>query len=487
MPFSPLDALMQASASSRSKEPLRNDGPSPFRPALEQAYQAEAPRQAPPAPAPAEAPAKPKESPSAGDQSDSDGPEEAIPSEVSAAPSEDQPQEADDADVKDELEVSAEAAAAAGIVQAAKASEIEDAVMQTDADPQVKESAAAKAPNQTGEQSLESEFENAAPAGEDKGESVPIADGESTSAQQRAKGSTLTGSRDDQSARNSGDEFLANEEGAADGASEAPAADLAVQETADAQPSVELTEGAATGDSSNSEGQSKRSARLAESTLQGDVPKQKSASTEGAISATAASVDANSTPPPPADPAPPAVGGVAKSAGTFDRWMTGRSLKGDDAADTQGAPGVDRARFVQRVEGAMRAAHQRDGKIQVRLSPPDLGSVKIELAVQNGVLSAKLEAETLAARNLLLDSLPALRERLAQQDIRVDKFDVDVRDDRGQSGGGSTDDRTANQSGGREEGRPRANAARPVGPSPLVPSRESSVMSAAASGLDVRV
>jgi flagellar hook-length control protein FliK len=167
--------------------------------------------------------------------------------------------------------------------------------------------------------------------------------------------------------------------------------------------------------------------------------------------------------------------------------MAGRSLKSSkETGEPNGMPTIDRARFVQRVEGAMKAAHQNDGKIQVRLSPPDLGSVKIELAVQNGVLSAKLEAETPAARNLLLDSLPALRERLAQQDIRIEKFDVDVRDHGGSANSGQADDRTADQSGERQNGRSRPTAARPAA-MPSAPTRSLAGASSAAAGLDVRV
>ena len=90
---------------------------------------------------------------------------------------------------------------------------------------------------------------------------------------------------------------------------------------------------------------------------------------------------------------------------------------------------VDRARFVQRVSGAFRAAQQRDGEIQLRLSPPELGSLKIEISVKQGVMTAQLETDTTVARNLLLDNLPALRERLAEQNISIEKFDVDVRDE----------------------------------------------------------
>ena len=40
----------------------------------------------------------------------------------------------------------------------------------------------------------------------------------------------------------------------------------------------------------------------------------------------------------------------------------------------------------------------------------------------------RIEAESPAARTLLLDSLPVLREQLEKQDIRVQQFDVDLLD-----------------------------------------------------------
>jgi flagellar hook-length control protein FliK len=106
---------------------------------------------------------------------------------------------------------------------------------------------------------------------------------------------------------------------------------------------------------------------------------------------------------------------------------------------------VDRARFVGRVEGAIRAAGARDGRISVRLSPPELGALRIELNMHQGVMTARVEADTMAARNLLLDNLPALRDRLAQQDVRVDRFDVDVRRDGGGSPQQHTHDRPSAQ------------------------------------------
>ena len=110
-------------------------------------------------------------------------------------------------------------------------------------------------------------------------------------------------------------------------------------------------------------------------------------------------------------------------------------------------PTADRARFVQRVGRALQAAQSRDGQIQLRLSPPELGSLRISISVQEGLISAKLETETVAARNILLDNLPALRERLAEQEIRIEKFDVDVPRDGGHEAGSSgTEDPQARRS-----------------------------------------
>jgi flagellar hook-length control protein FliK len=94
---------------------------------------------------------------------------------------------------------------------------------------------------------------------------------------------------------------------------------------------------------------------------------------------------------------------------------------------------VDRVRFVQRVARAFQAVDAQGGQVRLRLSPPELGSMRLEVTVRGGVLSARMETETHAARSLLLDHLPALRERLAEQNISVERFEVDLMN--GQSGG----------------------------------------------------
>jgi flagellar hook-length control protein FliK len=183
----------------------------------------------------------------------------------------------------------------------------------------------------------------------------------------------------------------------------------------------------------------------------------------------------NGEPAPPGPPvaaAPPVVAhrapepAAARVAASIARFAAGRPVH-DAASQSDETGQLDRARFVGRVEGAIRTAQQRDGRVHVRLSPPELGSLRIELTMHNGALSAHLEAETPAARHLLLDNLPALRDRLAQQDIRVDRFDVDVRSD----GGGSNQQQNAQDrpagdptAGQRDErrGRPAVRTAPPT-------------------------
>jgi flagellar hook-length control protein FliK len=89
---------------------------------------------------------------------------------------------------------------------------------------------------------------------------------------------------------------------------------------------------------------------------------------------------------------------------------------------------ADRVRFVQRVEQAFQDFNGQVGSVRLRLSPPELGSLQIEIRVAKGEMTAHVQAETTAARNILLDNLPALRERLAQHDIKVQRFDVDLMD-----------------------------------------------------------
>ena len=135
-----------------------------------------------------------------------------------------------------------------------------------------------------------------------------------------------------------------------------------------------------------------------------------------------------------------------------------------------GASEIDRQRFVQRV---VRALHNlgdaEGGQIRLRLSPPELGSIRLDVTLRGGVLAAQVEAETPQARTALLENLPALRERLAEQNIKIERFDVDLMN---QSSGGlsnpfSSQDQPAQQD---QSTQPRLRSATPAEAEPLVPA-----------------
>jgi flagellar hook-length control protein FliK len=109
---------------------------------------------------------------------------------------------------------------------------------------------------------------------------------------------------------------------------------------------------------------------------------------------------------------------------------------------------VDATRLITRVARAFSAAQERDGEIRLRLSPPELGSLRLDVRVQDGALVARLQTETDAARTAILDNLPALRERLLEQGVRIERFDIDLMQ---RQPGGMPD-----QPGGRQQDSPAA-------------------------------
>lgn len=124
----------------------------------------------------------------------------------------------------------------------------------------------------------------------------------------------------------------------------------------------------------------------------------------------------------------------ALPAGTVENSKTASEAASDAARGADSVPGgsrsqeADRTRFVQRVAKAFEAVGDRNGSVRVRLSPPELGSMRLDITYRNGTVSAHVEAQTTAARDVLLENLPALRDRLSQQDIKIERFDVDLAD-----------------------------------------------------------
>jgi flagellar hook-length control protein FliK len=155
-----------------------------------------------------------------------------------------------------------------------------------------------------------------------------------------------------------------------------------------------------------------------------------------------------------------------------------------DTAKTRGPVEIDTARLMTRVVRAFSAAQERDGEVRLRLSPAELGSLQLEIRVENGALTAKLHTETDAARTAIIENLPALREKLAEQGIRIERFDVDLM----QRQTGGMPDHSSGRQPESAETQPRvAPAPRNSTSNPSAPSVIAPTIANAAGGLNVIV
>jgi flagellar hook-length control protein FliK len=89
------------------------------------------------------------------------------------------------------------------------------------------------------------------------------------------------------------------------------------------------------------------------------------------------------------------------------------------ASEDSSAPAAQLA-----AKGAEILAKQRGGAITMRLEPPALGQLKIELRIAHGSVVADFTAATPEARVLLESSMGMLRERLESQGLGVERITV---------------------------------------------------------------
>jgi flagellar hook-length control protein FliK len=492
---------MQLAAPARTSEASQRGGDhAGFGPALEQAYQAESPRRVPAAREDASDESLSADADDAkitedaaqtpGGEQDSSA-EASAPTEGDAVNAE-KPEEGDEAEISEEAAETADAAAAAAVAAVVAPEPIEEAVAAEAADVIASDADVAADPAVTpggGPDSAESDatrmpaqLHTAESDGTTQAESTkkvmagrqakPVADGKQTKAEAREIKAAAK-------SEDAAEEISETEEGLA----------TAVETQADAEQLTTTAEGAPTEGDAKRREPGDRSERVtlpandAKVELTAAIERQVAALETATPTPDVAAKETASAPAEPVAAAP----APSRATAALDRISTGSLRRSDAAANGDNGPPIDRHRFVQRVEGAMKAAQQRDGRVQVRLAPPELGSLRIELAVQNGVMSAKLEAESSAARNALLDNLPALRERLAEQSIRIEKFDVDIRQEsRGSGGNPTAQDRPG------EQGEPGSHERRRTAPVPMKATSGAGARTAAPTagssrGLDVRV
>ncbi|MBI3863955.1 MAG: flagellar hook-length control protein FliK, partial [Planctomycetia bacterium] len=140
----------------------------------------------------------------------------------------------------------------------------------------------------------------------------------------------------------------------------------------------------------------------------------------------------------PANPATPA-GPPNPETPVFGAAPQSLQLQGTTVAaqQTTAAPTHPQG-VVNQVAYAIQYSHESGQGMQLHLTPPELGSVQVDVSVRDGVLSARLEAQSAVTRQILTDNLTALKESLTQQGVTFDRIDVGLAGSHTGSGSGGS-------------------------------------------------
>jgi len=114
------------------------------------------------------------------------------------------------------------------------------------------------------------------------------------------------------------------------------------------------------------------------------------------------------------------------SSGVSSRGATGTTSPENIFPSWLGEPldVTDYQRFIHRVSQAFTSGVRRDGTLRLKLHPPELGSLRLEVRFKEGKLNARLVADRPEVYALLTEGLQELRQRLETQQISVEKLEV---------------------------------------------------------------
>ena len=156
-----------------------------------------------------------------------------------------------------------------------------------------------------------------------------------------------------------------------------------------------------------------------------------------------------------------------------------------DAAET-----VARIKLIQRVSKAFQHLGPEGGVVRLRLAPAEMGSVRVEMRINQRTVQARVVAETEAASKALREHLPDLRARLESFGMQVEKIEIETEtSDRHQGSPFDAETQQQQQGQHRNDHRSRRStslATEPVSPqvSHSTPTYQVEVVSG---GVDIRL
>ena len=111
-------------------------------------------------------------------------------------------------------------------------------------------------------------------------------------------------------------------------------------------------------------------------------------------------------------------------------------------------PGQARTVEIERsvlgqIRGAMSTLRSGKSELFLQLRPPELGSVRIRLTLENSILTARIVVSSENVRTIVERHLDDLRNSLAEEGVKIERFEVSVdqRNDRQASANSSGNDR----------------------------------------------
>ncbi|MEZ6046920.1 MAG: flagellar hook-length control protein FliK [Planctomycetaceae bacterium] len=122
----------------------------------------------------------------------------------------------------------------------------------------------------------------------------------------------------------------------------------------------------------------------------------------------------------------PAVNGV--EAGSSSRTGGAERTAARPSVGTTTLPATNSTEFLERLSESVRIADKNHQQLKVRLTPPQLGSMNIEVTRQDGVVTARLEVQSSTTQQVILEQLAGLKETLQHQGHTVERIEVTVQD-----------------------------------------------------------
>jgi hypothetical protein len=103
----------------------------------------------------------------------------------------------------------------------------------------------------------------------------------------------------------------------------------------------------------------------------------------------------------------------------------GVNLGGEQNAHLPQQANIDDERFTGRiVRGLTTMINQRGGAMTMRLDPPELGQLRVQMTISRGIVAAQFTASTAQAHALLDKNMATLRLALESQGLTVDRLSV---------------------------------------------------------------